>query len=233
MREPEFTAVIFDAEGVVLDTEPMWDAVQSRLLSRRGAVYDRDAVKHLLTGRAALAAVTALAEAFDLPDDPADLVAERHEIMRACLSEGVPYIPGFVEETQDLRRRFPTAVATSMDPALLDIPAVHAALDPLFADNVYSATREGLPPKPAPDIFLYAAASLGAKPAECLVVEDAPSGIRAAKAAGMHCLALTTTHSAHHLAEADVVVPTWAAARAWVEGRTLPEPRELDELRSG
>lgn len=88
-------AVIFDVEGVALDAEPMWDAVHEELLRRRGVRYDRAAVKPLLTGRSAGDAVAVLAEACGLRDNPADLLRERHALMRDRLAGGVALILGF------------------------------------------------------------------------------------------------------------------------------------------
>lgn len=203
-------AVIFDAEGVVIDTEPLWDSVQRILLDRRGRCYERDSVKRLLTGLGGAAATATLIDHFGLIDAPATLAAERAELMRTQLDHGVNFVPGFREFTTPIRQRFRSCVATSMDANLLAHHNVATLLTGEFGDRVFSAATAGLPAKPAPDVFLHAADRLGVAPADCVVVEDAPNGIRAAHAAGMRCVALGTTHAVELLAEADVVCPSWA-----------------------
>ncbi|GAB3901078.1 HAD family hydrolase [Kibdelosporangium lantanae] len=185
--------MIFDAEGVVIDTESMWDSVQETLLQRRGRHYERAHVKQLVTGLSGAAAIAALIDHFDLVDSSAALAAERAELMRTQLDCGVDFVPGFREFSEPIRTRLRSCVATSMDVEILSHHHVHALLTDVFSDRVFSASAAGIPAKPAPDVFLYAAARLGVPPANCVVLEDAPNGIRAAHAAGMLCVALGTT----------------------------------------
>ncbi len=208
----EAAAVVFDLEGVVLDTEPVWDDVHTELLARRGLPWDRETLKPLMTGRAALDAVTVLIDRLALPDTPAGLVRERNELMLRHLHTGVPIMAGFKALHADLTARGrPTAFATAMDPALFAAADQAADLTPLVCGRVSLLGPAGQPPvrrgKPWPDLFLHAAALLGVGPSACVVVEDAPNGIRAAAAAGMRCIAVATTHPAASLTGATAVAP--------------------------
>jgi beta-phosphoglucomutase-like phosphatase (HAD superfamily) len=192
----------------------MWDAVQEELLRRRGVRYDRAAVKPLLTGRSAADAVVVLADACGLRDDPADLLRERHALMRDRLAGGVALIPGFRELVEALVGRRAMALATAMDPDLFAVVDRATGLSRLVggpvatlreqADDDTGAARP-VRGKPWPDLFHHASRLLGVPPDRCLVVEDAPNGVTAAHRAGAPCVAVATTHSPGLLAEADAV----------------------------
>lgn len=206
-------ALIFDLEGTIVDTEPAWDVAQREILARRGRGYDRAGVKHLLTGRSATESARVLAEHHGLTDPLPALVAERHALMVTALSRGVPFVPGFHAFYDTIPDTTEICVATGMAPDLFDIVDATMHLTELFHGRVFRTDSLGLPSKPAPDIFRYAATVIGVSPANCLVFEDAPNGIRAAKAAGMRCVALATTHAPDLLSEADHVVADWHEAR--------------------
>lgn len=219
-------AVVFDVEGVALDTEALWDEVQERLLLRRGIAYDRAAIKPLLTGRSAADAVAVLAAVCGLPDDPADLLRERHALMLDRLAGGVTLVPGFAELVRALAGRRPMALATAMDPKLFALADRSTGLSALVGGPVVTLREvvpavgrsDGLSPglapgparrplrgKPWPDLFQEACRLLGVPPERCLVVEDAPNGVAAAHRAGARCVAVATTHPAALLADADAV----------------------------
>jgi len=92
----------------------------------------------------------------------------------------------------------------------LEIADQRLRLSELFNGNVFSVAEIGYVSKPNPDIFLYAARKLNSQPEHCLVIEDSPHGIEAAKRAGMRCIALTTTYTRDKLAQADLVVDSYS-----------------------
>lgn len=202
----KIAAIIFDADGVVLDSERIWDRAQEEFLGRRGLVYRRSETKHLLTGAAPEEAIRTMQRLYGFPGDPEVLSRERLAIVAALYADGVPYMPGFLEFYQSVRHRYPTAVATSMNGDLLEIVDRGLKLRALFGGRVFTIAEVGGRGKPDPAIFLHAARQLGIPPEHCLVIEDAPNGIRAARAAGMRCVALATTHPAELLREADEIV---------------------------
>jgi beta-phosphoglucomutase-like phosphatase (HAD superfamily) len=206
----EASAIIFDLEGVLLDTETMWDQAQQKLLSRRGRVYDRAVIKHRITGLGPLQSIAVIIDHYQLADDPVELQRERREIMIEMIRRGVDYVPGALAFVRDAVTVTQVCVGTSMDPALLDVILAQSDLPDHFPGPIFTSAHVAGVAKPAPDLFLYAASRLGVGTEECLVVEDSPNGILAARAANMPCLALCTTHDRDLLGEADVVFSEWA-----------------------
>jgi beta-phosphoglucomutase-like phosphatase (HAD superfamily) len=202
-------AIVFDAEGVVVDTEPIWDDVQAEFLARRGIPYDRSLLKPLLSGRTVIASTRIFKSRFGLKGSTPDLARERIELMRARLSDGVRFLPGFVEFYARVANSYDIAIATSLDPDLLSIVDRELGLTAMFNGVVVTSADVQGRGKPKPDIFVHAAYLLGDPVERCLVLEDSPSGIRAALAARMYAVGLTSTHTAHELAEADHVVSSF------------------------
>jgi beta-phosphoglucomutase len=203
-------AIIFDAEGVIIDTEKMWDRAQEEFLRRRGLAYDRQDLKHLLSGKSQPEAVEIIKAKYGLTEDAQALANERRELVRRQLKQHVEFIPGFRDFFQRVRPDYRTAVATAMPEDLLAIVDARLGLTKLFAGHVYSLVAVGYRSKPNPDIFIYAADRLNVRPENCVVIEDAPHGVEGARRAGMKSIALTTTYDRSTLSQADVVVDSFA-----------------------
>jgi beta-phosphoglucomutase-like phosphatase (HAD superfamily) len=202
--------IIFDGEGVVIDSEPIWDQSQREFLLRRGIAYDREKIKPLLAGRSLEDGVLVLQKQFHIPGDPAALARERMEIVRNLFEAEVQFVPGFLEFYRGVSPRYKTCVATVLSGELLAIVTAKLNLTALFDSRIYNTEQTNLPSKPQPDVFLYAARQLGSDPAQCIVIEDSPNGIQAALAAGMFTIALTTTFGPGQLQGADLIVNSFA-----------------------
>ena len=182
--------VIFDCDGVLVDSETISLDVMLELLAEHGCVLSsRTAYDHLL-GRSLTANVAWLkrTQGLDLSDD--DLATLRTRLYRRFDAELAP-IPGVAS----LLDRFaeagiPTCVASSSQPGRIRRSLAATGLLDKLEPHVFSASMvtNG---KPAPDLFLLAAERMGTDPARCLVIEDSPAGIRAARAAGMRVVAFT------------------------------------------
>jgi beta-phosphoglucomutase len=204
-------AILFDCDGVVLDSETVWDRCETEFLRRRGVVFDLARTKPLITGLGQRAGVLLLQEQYGIAGDPDALVAERLEIIRGLFEREVRFTPGFPEFFEaKVRGRYATCIATSMPEELFAVADRKLGISRFFGDRVYFPSHVGGRAKPAPDIFLYAAAQLGAPPERCLVIEDSPRGLEAARRAGMASIGLATTHGAEMLGEADRVVASLA-----------------------
>ena len=123
--------------------------------------------------------------------------------------EEVDYVTGFRSFFAEVSGGFKTVLATAMDPELLQLVDARLRFTSLFGGRVTTLAHVDGRGKPAPALFLHAAASVGSGAHSCVVLEDAPNGVEAARAAGMRCIALTTTFAAPLLAGADLVVSSY------------------------
>ena len=192
--------MIFDIDGVLVESAGVVEASWGRWADERGV--DWDALLPVLHGRPGRELVSEFAPHLDSDAEVATIaayeMAEEHEL-RA--------IPG-ARETIEAAPRWAIATSGGRELALGRLRAVgHPIPDVLVsADDI---TRG----KPHPEPYLKAAAALRADPSECLVIEDAPAGIKAARAAGMRVVALTTSHGADALAKADAIYATMDEVR--------------------
>lgn len=216
-------ALIFDIEGVVLNTEVLWDKAQVTLLKRRGRVYHRSLIKPLLTGLDAHQSMVIIRRHYNLRDPIDELIDERRQLFRDSGHGEVTFLQGFQEAFSHFLLRFPTALASSMDPILLNESTVALGLDRFAPGGIHSVAN-GCRPKPHPDLFLSAAESLSVRPRQCLVIEDSPSGIAAAREAGMLTVGLGTTHHSAELKEGHFVTPNWQSMLRHLEGNLVPFP---------
>lgn len=204
-------AILFDCDGVVLDSETIWDRCEAEFLRRRGIVFDLARTKPLITGLGQRAGVLLLQEQYGVEGDPDALVAERLEIIRGLFAEEVRFTAGFPEFFEErVRGRYANCIATSMPEELFAVADRKLGISRFFGSRVYFPTHVGGRAKPAPDLFLYAASQLGASPDRCLVIEDSPRGIEAARRAGMPVIGLATTHGPEMLTGANRVVGSFA-----------------------
>jgi pseudouridine 5'-phosphatase len=206
LRPEPITHILFDMDGVLLDTEPLYTKSIQAVTSRFGKTFDWG-LKEQIMGRGRLAAAAFLVDALALPLDAETFLVERDVVLMDLLAEAVE-IPGAEAFTRGLHQRgLKLAVATSSERRLFHHKTQHH--QDWF--SIFSAVVCGDDPrlthtKPAPDIFLIAARELGAEPACCLVFEDSPAGIQAALAAGMRVVALPDPNldpallaGAHHI----------------------------------
>jgi pseudouridine 5'-phosphatase len=187
---PPIHHVIFDLDGVLLDTEPLYTKAIALIATRFGKVYDWS-IKRSCIGRGTMEAAGIIVQALGLPLSPAELVRERDVTLVRLLATAAA-MPGAEAFTRALfQRGVPMAIATSTEAALFAVKAApHRAWLSIFATAVCGDDPRVHRSKPAPDIFLAAAQDLGADPASCLVIEDSPFGVEAARLAGMQVIAM-------------------------------------------
>lgn len=202
----EITTLIFDLEGVIINSEPVWEEADAEFLQRRGIAYNIEEVKSVVAGRSLVDGARELQKLYSFDGDPEAMGLERREIARECFKQDVGFMPGFLEFFAATASKYPHAIATALERKFLAAVDAKLHLSEMFDGHVYSIEDIGFIGKPNPDIFLYAAKHLGADPSECLVIEDAPNGVAAARAAGMRCAAITNTVSRERLAGADQIV---------------------------
>jgi HAD superfamily hydrolase (TIGR01509 family) len=180
-------AVVFDLDGVILQTEEVWDDVRGGYVLDHGGRYDEEAQRAMM-GMSAPEWSRYLADDLGVPGTPQEISADVVGLMEARYRERLPLIPGAREAVERLAARWPLGLASSSNRPLIDAALELAGLDRLFLATVSS--EEVARGKPAPDVYLEAARRLGAPPQRCVAVEDSHSGIRSAKAAGMGVIAI-------------------------------------------
>jgi pseudouridine-5'-monophosphatase len=199
--------VIFDLDGVLLDTEPLYTAATQTVVARYGKTFDWS-IKSNMVGRPALDSARYLVAALALPLSAEEYLREREKRL-IDLFAGAEPCPGAREITRALAARgVAQSVATSSERAHFDIKTRrHAEWFRVFSNVVVGDDPRLHRGKPAPDIFLLAADDARVPPARCVVVEDSPAGIAAARAAGMQAVAVPDPHMDRgRFADADLVV---------------------------
>ena len=199
-------AVVFDMDGVLIESEEVWDSVREAYVRERGGRYDEE-IQRAMMGMSSHEWSRYLHEVAGVADEPDainDAVVER---MLTAYREHLPLIHGAVDAVQRLAARYPLAVASSSNRPLIDTVLEVAGLTQSFRATVSS--EEVARGKPAPDVYLEAARRLSVAPERCAAVEDSHSGIRSAKAAGMRVVAFPNASyppDAEALAQTDAVI---------------------------
>ncbi|HSD79755.1 MAG TPA: HAD family phosphatase, partial [Solirubrobacteraceae bacterium] len=176
-------AVVFDNDGLTLDTEQAWTRAERALFGRYGRAFGDDHKRDLL-GSARDVAAAKLERHLALPGRGRRLMDELHVLVMGELDRGAPPMPGAAELVRALRAAgVPVGLASNSSREFVDKALRGAGLAGAF--DVTVAGDEVANPQPAPDGYLAAAAALGADPAACVALEDSPPGVAAAKAAGM------------------------------------------------
>jgi HAD superfamily hydrolase (TIGR01509 family) len=180
-------AVIFDLDGVLVDTEHVWDDARRELARERGVPWPEDASRAMM-GMSSLEWSRYMHEVVGLPESPEEISAEVVRRLQEIYRQELPLFVGAVSAVERLAARWPLGLASSSNRELIDLVLELSGLAEYFKATVSS---EEVPRgKPAPDVYLEAARRLGVAANRCAAVEDSENGIRSAKAAGMRVLAI-------------------------------------------
>lgn len=212
---PAAKQVVFDLDGVMVDSEPVHERANAEYLGRFGVSPDQELLDDMM-GRRVRELTDALAERLDL--DPERAFADREAIFWRLLDQGLEPMPGLHAAVERLAGAgLPMAVASSGTRAYVDHVLERLRLRAAFAAVVSGEdVRHG---KPDPEIYLLAAERLRADPADCVAIEDTTHGIAAAHGAGMRAVAVTHPMNATlDLSAADAVVADLDAAASWILG---------------
>lgn len=180
-------AVIFDLDGVLIDSEQVWDDVRRRFVLDAGGRWHPRAQRDMM-GMSSTEWSRYIGEELGVAEPPeriSDRVVER---LARAYRDQLPVLPGARAAVERLALRWPLALASSSNRELIDLVLEVSELEPYFRATVSSEeTARG---KPAPDVYLEAARRLGADPPHCVAIEDSHNGILSAHAAGMAVVAV-------------------------------------------
>jgi HAD superfamily hydrolase (TIGR01509 family) len=175
-------AVVFDNDGLLLETEACWTRAEQALFGRRGRTFTLDHKRELL-GTAAEIAAAKLERMLDAPGEGPAILVELHELVLEEVARGTEPRPGARALVDALRGRVPLGLASNSPRPFVERALATAGFDGAFA--VVLSADEVPRPKPAPDLYVEACARLHAEPGRAVALEDSPTGVAAARAAGM------------------------------------------------
>ena len=189
MDEPD--AVIFDLDGVLVDSEQLWNAAKEALVRESGGRWREDAPT-VMMGMSSLEWAAYLRDELGVPMETDAISRDVVRRMVDGYRGGLPLLPGAGEAVRALGTRWPLGLASSSNREVIDLVLELADFGDAF--RVAISSEEVARGKPAPDVYLAVAGKLGADPARCVAIEDSSNGLRAAAAAEMAVIAVPNPH---------------------------------------
>jgi HAD superfamily hydrolase (TIGR01509 family) len=180
-------AVVFDLDGVLLDTEELWDEARRQIAEERGGRWRPDAQRAMM-GMSSPEWSRYMHDVIGVPDAPDRISEEVVERLAQLYRRELPLLDGAIEAVRRIGARWPLGIASSSNRPLIDLFLELTETRDLFRATVSS--EEVAHGKPAPDVYLEAARRLGVGPERCAAIEDSENGIRSASAAGMYVVAI-------------------------------------------
>jgi len=180
-------AVVFDLDGVLLDTEELWDEARRQIAEERGGRWRPDAQRAMM-GMSSPEWSRYMYDVIGVPDPPERISEEVVERLAELYRRELPLVDGAIEAVRRIGARWPLGIASSSNRPLIDLFLELTRTRELFRATVSS--EEVARGKPAPDVYLEAARRLQVEPERCAAIEDSENGIRSAAAAGMYVAAI-------------------------------------------
>jgi HAD superfamily hydrolase (TIGR01509 family) len=207
----KFSAIIFDMDGVIVDSEPLHQKAFETLFEELGKKHDHGVVFSDYYGRSDGALLRDFIDKHKLPLEMEDLSARKLKYFLGYLRERRPVFQELHALVPELAKVYKLAVATSSSHHVADVVMEISGLGPHF--NIIVAREDVRFPKPDPEVYFTTARKLGVRPSTCCVIEDSVHGIQSAKMAGMTCIGLTTSLPPETLSRADHVARNYEDVR--------------------
>jgi HAD superfamily hydrolase (TIGR01509 family) len=180
-------AVVFDLDGVLVDSEAVWDEVRRRFVEENGGHWHDDAQRDMM-GMSSVEWSRYVHDRLGVPMEPEQISVAVADLVADLYREDLPLLPGAVESVRALAAEWPLGLATSSNRHVIDLVLDQAGIAADFRATVSS--EEVGAGKPAPDVYLEAARRLDVDPSTCVAIEDSTNGIRSAHAAAMTVIAV-------------------------------------------
>jgi HAD superfamily hydrolase (TIGR01509 family) len=195
-NKPNLRAVVFDLDGLLVNTEDLYEQAGETILRRRGKTYDAE-LREQMMGRPATDALQLMINCHSLPDTMEELMFECNGELQELMATSLAPMPGVEKLLDELAAAgIPIAVATSATPDYADYVLTKLGVKDRFKFILTAADiRRG---KPDPEVYLLAAERLGIAPAKMMVLEDSGNGCRAAVSAGAYAVAVPNHHTRNH-----------------------------------
>jgi HAD superfamily hydrolase (TIGR01509 family) len=203
-------AVVFDLDGVIVDSEQVWNAAREQLVRERGGTWHERATADMM-GMSSKEWSRYMRDRLGVPMDPYDINDDVVQRVASMYEKGLPLLPHAVDAVREVAARWPLGLASSSNRPIIELVLERSGLAPCFTAVVSSEEVER--GKPAPDVYLAVAGALGVDPTDCVAIEDSTNGIKSAVAAGMRTIGVPNPHfppADDVLAMAPVVVPSLA-----------------------
>ncbi len=203
-------AVIFDMDGVIANSEPIHDKASDIVLKRYGIKLDKSMdskINDEFRGCTEEFFWKTFCKRFRLKQNYKKLMKEKQIVYLELIKEHLEPIPGSVELIKNLKTKYKIGLASSSSSKEIGFILKKLKIKKYF--DVITSGEFVKNSKPAPDIYLETARKLGIKPENCLVFEDAVNGVKAAKAAGMKCIAITTSFGKKDLKGTDLIIDSF------------------------
>ncbi len=230
-------AIIFDMDGTIIDTENMWRNATKNLLKLHGIneITEKNKQAFVKTAAGGLHVYCQiLKNEFNIPLTIEQLIKQKMEFVRKKVAETkINFITGFIDFHNKLKNyNIATSIATNANIEGLNILNKKLNLQDIFGQHLYSMEHAGNNAKPNPDVFLYAAKKLNVKPEECIVFEDSLVGFKAAKAAGIKCIAIKNESNKNFLSHVDGMIDDYSQAEQTIKTIlfTLKENKSIKNI---
>jgi HAD superfamily hydrolase (TIGR01509 family) len=184
-------AVIFDLDGLLIDSESVWDEARRRYVDEHGGRWHDEATREMM-GMSSVEWSRYVAERLEVDRPPEVISAEVAAEVGDLYRKRLPLMPGAVDAVRRLGERWPLGLASSSNREVIDLVLELAGIAEAFAATVSS--EEVGRGKPAPDVYLETASRLAVEPKRCAAIEDSHNGILSAHAAGMRVIAVPNPH---------------------------------------
>jgi HAD superfamily hydrolase (TIGR01509 family) len=208
-------AVVFDCDGLLMNTEPCWSVAETEVFNRRGLGFGPEQ-KAMVIGKTLAAAGELMAEAFGEPGQGPAIGRELLGLVAEVIKDEAEAMPGAQELVTLISGRVPVAVASNSPRSLLDAALVRGGFQNSFPVSI--SADEVAQAKPAPDMYLQACARLGQPPVECLAFEDSITGLRSAVAAELRTIGVPSLNPGGFPADWVITELTDPELRNWIDG---------------